>query len=172
MGFQPRRLIRNQRVTGRVRLVETITGKLLHQVKNIGSGPGFNLVGERTLGKYGALLLHFLGFLLAHRAAQHVGSTERVTGQHLGNLHDLLLVENDTVGRSQYRLQGRVGILDAGTAVLAIDEIVDHARLQRARSKQRHQRNNILEAVGLQAPDQVFHAARFELKYRRGLVCL
>ena len=57
-------------------------------------------------------------------------------------------------------------------AVLALDEVVDHARLQRAGAEQRDQRDDVFEAVGLQAADQVLHAARFELEHRRGLAAL
>ena len=53
--------------------------------------------------------------------------------------------------------------------MLAVDEVVDHARLQRAGTEQRHQRDDVFEAVRLQAPDQVLHAARFELEHRGGL---
>ncbi len=56
-------------------------------------------------------------------------------------------------------------------AVLAVDEIVHHARLQRTRPKQGHQRHDILEAARLEAQDQFADAARFELKHRRG-ACL
>ena len=56
----------------------------------------------------------------------------------------------------------------AVAAVLAVDEVIDHARLQRAGTEQRHQRDDVLEAVGLQAPDQVLHAARLELEHRGG----
>ncbi len=48
----------------------------------------------------------------------------------------------------------------------------DHARLQRAGAEQRDQRDDVLEAVGLQAADQVLHAARFELEHRGGLAAL
>ncbi len=44
-------------------------------------------------------------------------------------------------------------------AVLARDEVVDHARLQRARAEQRHQRDDVVEAVRLQLADQLLHAA-------------
>ena len=57
-------------------------------------------------------------------------------------------------------------------AVLARDEVVDHARLQRARPEQRDERDDVLEAVRLQAADQVLHAARFQLEHRGGLAAL
>jgi hypothetical protein len=41
--------------------------------------------------------------------------------------------------------------------------------LQRARPEQRHQRDDVLEAVGLAARARSLHAARLELEHRRGL---
>ena len=52
------------------------------------------------------------------------------------------------------------------TAVLAGDEVIDHARLQRPGSEQRNQRDDVLEAIGLQASHQILHAARLELEHR------
>ena len=117
-----------------------------------------------------ALLGHLLGLLLAHRAAQQVGAAQRVAGQHLRDLHHLLLVQDHAIGRRQDRLQVRVQIVDRAVdlAVLAGDEVIDHARLQRSGPEQRHERHDVLEAVRLQAPDQVLHAARLELEHRGG----
>ena len=50
--------------------------------------------GEESL----ALLGHFLGLLLAHRAAEDVGFAQRITRHHVGNLHHLLLIQDHAVG--------------------------------------------------------------------------
>ncbi len=128
----------------------------------------------RARDEDGTLLRHLLGLLLAHRAAQQVGAAERVAREHLRDLHDLLLVQDHAVGREQDGLQIRVQVVDAAAnaAVLAVDEVVDHARLQRTRPEQRDQRDDVLERVRLQALDQVFHAARFELEHGRRLAAL
>ena len=52
--------------------------------------------------------------------------------------------------------------------MLAVDEVVHHARLQGAGTKQCHQGDDVLEAVRSQALDQVLHPAGFQLEYRRG----
>ena len=52
--------------------------------------------------------------------------------------------------------------------MLAVDVVSDHARFQRPGAKQRNQRHDLVEGIGLQAADQVFHAARFQLEYGRG----
>ena len=49
-------------------------------------------------------------------------------------------------------------------AMLAIDEILDHARLQRTRPIQRKDGDEIIEMIRLQPLDQIAHASRFELK--------
>ena len=129
---------------------------------------------DRAAHELAALLGHLLGLLLAHRAAQQVGAAERVAGQHLRDLHHLFLVEDHAVGRREHRLQRGMQIVDRRrvrvvAAVLAVDEVADHAGLERARAEQRHQRHDVFEPVRLQAPDQVLHAAGFQLEHRGGL---
>jgi len=63
---------------------------------------GDDLVGivhsDGAFGKDDALFFHLFGFFLTHGSTQHVGSAETVTGQYLGDLHDLFLVQDDTIG--------------------------------------------------------------------------
>ena len=53
--------------------------------------------------------------------------------------------------------------------MFAVDKIVHHARLQRPRAKQRHQRDHLFQAVWLQTLDQILHTTGFQLENRRGL---
>ena len=57
-------------------------------------------------------------------------------------------------------------MLDLGPAVLAVDEVVDHAGLERPGPEQGDQRDEVVEAVGLQSPDEILHPARLELEHR------
>ena len=151
-----------------MRLVEAVARKFFHQIE-YGFGPRLHhAASHRAVNEDAALLGHLFRLLLAHGAPQQIGATQRIAGQHLRDLHHLFLVENDAVGRRQYGLQIRMQIVDGPVTavVLAGDEVIDHPRLQRARPEQRHQRDDVFEAIGLQAPDQVFHATRFELEYR------
>jgi hypothetical protein len=86
------------------------------------------------------------------------GPAERVAGQDLRDLHDLFLIQDHAVGRLQHRLQVGMQVVDgrAGGVVLARDEIIDHAGLQRPGTEQRHQRHDVAEAIGLQTADQSF----------------
>jgi hypothetical protein len=110
MPLEPGRLVGHQRVGGRVRLVEAVARELLHQVENRARHGGVDAVGARAGEEDLALLGHLLGLLLAHRAAQHVGTAQRVAGQHLRDLHHLLLVQDDAVGVLEDRFQPGVRV--------------------------------------------------------------
>ena len=126
------------------------------------AGYGFN----RSHAAAYALLGHLVGLLLAHRAAQQVGAAQRVAADHLRDLHHLLLVHHDAVGRGQDRFQTRIEIVDA-FSMFALDVLRDE--VHRAGAEQRHQRDHVLEAVGARALDEVAHAARFQLEHGGGV---
>ena len=71
------------------------------------------------------------------------------------DLHDLLLVDDDAVGVLEDRLQRRVRVLDLLAPVLAVDEVVDHAALERTRAVERAGGDDVLEAVGLELLQQL-----------------
>ena len=168
--FQPSGLIGNQRIGNRVGFVKTITGKLLHQVKDMASLFCLNPVGGSTRQKYLSLHGHFFRFLLTHRTPEQVGISERIPGQNLRNLHHLLLIQHDTKGVFQYLFQAGMKKIDVFAAQLpVVDEIV--CQLHRTRSEQRHQRHNVRKAFGLDLFHQVFHPPGFKLEYSRRL-CL
>ncbi len=112
------------------------------------------------------------GFFLPIARRSRSALAQGIAGQYLGDLHHLFLIEDHAVGRFEYRLQRRVRVADCFLAVLALDEVIDHARLQRAGPEQRHQRDDVLETVRLQPLDQVLHAARFQLEDGGGLAAL
>ncbi len=60
-------------------------------------------------------------------------------------------------------------VFGALPAVLAQDEVVHHARLQRAGTVERHQGDDVLEAVALQPPLQILGGARFRLEHGGGV---
>ena len=155
-----------------MRLVEAVLGELLHQVENSAGRVGIDPALSGSLQEYCALLGHFFRLLLAHRASQHVGTTERVARQHLRNLHDLFLVQNDAVGILQNGRQVWMRKSDLLAAVLTIDEVVHHAGAKRPGAEQRHQGDDVLEVAGAQPLHEVFHAARFQLEHCRGLSLL
>ena len=163
MRLEPSRVVRQQRIRGRVRLVETVAGELLHQVEDfIGLFGGEPVLG-RTRPEQRAVLGHFFGLLLTHRTAQQVGAAERVTAHDLRHLHHLLLVDHDAVGLLEHRLDARVGVLHLFAAVLTCAEAGD--QVHRARAIQRHEGDDVLKAVRLGVLQHALHAAAFQLEH-------
>ena len=172
--LEPRRLVRQQRIGSGVRLVEAVACKLLHEVEDVGSVRLLHPEPNGSFHEDRPLLGHLLGLLLAHGAAEHVGTAKRVARQHLRNLHHLFLIQNDAVRRLQDARELRMQVIDGAfdAAMLAVDIVVHHARLQRARTEQGHQRDDVVEAVRLEPLLQVLHAAAFQLEHRGGLAGL
>ena len=104
MRFHVCRLIREQRVGRGVRLVEAVAGELLHQIEQLRRLAARQAVLLRARNEDVALLGHLLGLFLAHRAAQQIGAAQRVAADDLRDLHHLLLVNHDAVGRAEDRL--------------------------------------------------------------------
>ena len=79
--LQVRRLIGDQAVRRRVRLVEAVGGELRHELEDLVGDLGVDALLLGAGEELGLLLLHRLLLLLAHGAAQEIGLTERVAGQ-------------------------------------------------------------------------------------------
>ena len=165
VALEVRRLVREQPVRRRVRAVEAVARELLHEVEDALGDLRVDLLHLRAVEEGGLLLGHRLGLLLAHGAAEQVRLAERVAGERGGDLHDLLLVDDDAVGVLEDGLERRVVVLDALAAVLALDEVVDHAALERARAVERARGDDVLEAVGLELLEQLAEAAGLELEH-------
>ncbi len=167
MCLEVRSLVRKHSVRGRMRLVESVTGKLLHQVENACCCLLRNAAFRRPGHEYLALFRHFLRLLLTHCASQQVSTAQRVSGEHLRDLHHLFLVQNDAVGFLQRRLEVGMQVVDIilVDCMPVRDEVIDHARLQRARPEQRDKCDEVIEAIRSHALYEVAHTAGFELKH-------
>ena len=94
---------------------------------------------RRALHETLALLRHLLGVLLAHGAAQQVGFTERVSREPVGDLHHLFLVHDHAQRLRQDFFQFRQFVFDLPAPVLALDEVIDHAALDRSGTVEKDQ---------------------------------
>ncbi len=161
--LQPRGLVRNQRVRGRVRLVETVAGEFLHRVEH-GVGLAFvDAVLRCAFAEHDALLGHLGRILLAHRATQKVRAAERISADDLRHLHHLFLIHHDAVGFGEHGFDARIGIIDLFFAVLAF--AIARDQVHRAGTEQRAERDEVFEAIGLRFLQHALHAARFELEH-------
>ena len=133
-------------------LVEAVPGKFGHEIEDAFGFFRRNFVRGATGEEFFALRGHLFAIFFAHGTTQDIGFAEQKAGQPIGDLHDLLLIKNDAVGLSEYFLQLGQIVSDFFLAVLARDEIVDHAALDRARAIKRVERGQIFEARRLITP--------------------
>ena len=167
IGLEIGGLIGDEGVGGGMGLVEAVARELVDLLENV---PGRALVdapGDGAVDEVAPLFLHLRLDLLAHGVAQHVGGAEAVAGQHLGDLHDLFLIDHHPEGRLEDLFQGRMQIVGLLVAVLAGDIARDV--VHRPGPEQGHQRDDVLEAVGPQLAQHVAHARAFELEHPGGL---
>ena len=100
--------------------------------------------------------------LLADGLAQIVGLRGGEAGDLLCDLHRLLLVDRDPVGRAGDLLQARVDVRDLLLPVLPLR--VDRDVLHRPRAVERDERDQVLEHGGLHLAERLAHARRLELE--------
>jgi hypothetical protein len=148
--LEPRGLVGDPPVRRRVRPVEAVAGEEGHEVEHLAGHLAIHAARHRAGHEPLLLLVHDRLVFFAHRAAEQVGAAQAVAGQHLGDLHDLLLVDDDPVGVLEDRLQLRVDVVDRLAPVLAVDEVVDHPALERAGPVERDRRHDVLELVRLE----------------------
>ena len=117
-----------------MRFVKSVTGEFLHQVKDFHRQFAVYAALFRPFFKGAALLGHLFRLFLTHRTTQHIRAAKGIPGQLLGNLHNLFLIQDNAVGRLQYRFQTlmlplyvRVGNLFA--TMLTVDKVIYHPRL-------------------------------------------
>ena len=117
--------------------VETVTGELLYQIKYFDSQCRVNPLCHGAIFENAALLGHFFRLFLTHGTPQKIRTAQRITCQHLRDLHHLFLIQNDAVSGLQDRLQPLVLVLSVRICqrlptMLAVNEVFNHPRLQGA----------------------------------------
>jgi hypothetical protein len=147
-----------------VALVEAVPREVLEETEDALRLFLRDAVLQRPFDKDALLLRHLLGLLLAHRAAEQIGAAERVAGELLRDLHHLLLVDDDAVGRLQELVDERVEREDRRLPVFPLHEVVVHPRAHRSRPVEGDGGDDVLEAVGLEAAEEALHPVGLELE--------
>src|SRR5919199_751955 len=99
MCFQIRRPVRNKSVTCRMRLVKTVVRKFFQLIpKGFGNLFGGTTNFNRPLYKLWLDLLHKVDFLFSYRFAQRVGLTTSKATPFFRDLHELLLIDQNSIG--------------------------------------------------------------------------
>src|SRR5918998_756593 len=142
-------------------LVERVAARLLHPVPQFLGYLRRDLALAAALGELVLERREQLDVLLADGLAQRVGLTRGKPSQSLGDLHELLLVCGDAVGRLQDGFEAWIEVRDALGVVLAALEVRDV--VYRPRSVERVESDEVVEAVGPDLLEHPLHPARLEL---------
>src|SRR5215204_2612877 len=144
--------------------VEAVVRELRHQAEDLAGGLLRDLVLDAARDELLLVDGHLLALLLAHRAAHEVGLAQGVAAEPLRELHDLLLVDEDAVGVLEDLLHLRHEVLDRLLAVVAVDEVVHHAAVERAGAVEGVEGREVFEGLGAELPADLLHARRLELE--------
>ena len=168
MGFQIGRHVGQHRVGRRMGLVEPVPGELFHQIEDADDFLLRVAALHRPLHKAVAQGRHLLRLFLAHGAAQQVGLPQAESGEPVGDLHDLFLIDDDPVRLREDFFELRQVVGDRLLAVLARDEVVNHPALKRPGAVEGVQCGQVFELRGVVAAQDVAHPARFKLEDAAG----
>ena len=165
--LEVRGLVRDDRVARRVRLVEAVSRELQDELEQLLGLRGGQALLARALDERRAHAVDLVDLLLRDRLDERVRRAQRHAAEVVHDLHHLLLVDHDAVGLVGKARHDIVHLGDFLRPVLA--RVVVGDEIHRTRPEQRVRRDQILEAVGLHAREQLLHAARFELEHAVGI---
>ena len=109
-----------------------------------------------------ALPFHDMHFFLGHRTAENIRAAVGITGQRADDLHDLLLVDNASVGGLEDRFLLRTFIVHEVRIIFSLDIIRD--KIHRTRPVKRNAGDDVLQRLRLQLLHKALHAGRLELE--------
>ena len=148
-----------------MRLVETVATEGFDLIGNVLDDfavvPSIHAAVDESL----QLFPDQLGILLPHRLAENIRLGKRVAGHDIGNAHQLLLINNDTVGRLEHAFEIRMRVCDRLNAPLASDVDVVHAGVERSGAYQSVGCDEVVETVGGELAQHVRSERRFKLEY-------
>ena len=149
MSFQVGCPVSNEAITRGVRFVETVVREVEQLTPKLfgnffGRATDFN----RAFNKLWFYLVHEVDFFLTDSLAERIGLATGKTAPFTRNLHELLLVNHNTVSIFQGVFEAGMEVSDRLLAVFTTNEAVDE--LHWARAVEGHHSDNVLEAVRLE----------------------
>ena len=172
MSFQIGRLPGNQRVSGTVRFVKSISRELQDHVPEFLSRFFVESIANGALNKLFVVGRNQRLFLFTDRLNAGIRGGQRNRAQTIQDPHHLFLIHHHAMGLSQNVFQYRVFVLGRLAAMFHIDVLLNHATFQRARSVECSGRNDVTEMVRLHFLQQVSNPATFQLEHTLGLAAL
>ena len=168
IGLQVGRPVRDVAITSGVGFVKTITRKTGDLIKDLVGKLSIDVVGcFGPLDKDLTLLGHLRRLFLAHRAAQNISSTQRISSELLGSILHLLLIDHHSVGITTDLFQERVLILHGFDPLFNLDHLVDV--IHRTGPVESQEINDVIDFLNAIFATGFDHATRFQLKHPHGL---
>ena len=175
--FQICSLVGNHRISGSVRLIESILRKVCHLIVDLVCDLLGNAVGDTarnplfhiSVNEILALFCHNRSFLLGHGTAHQVASSKSIACKITDDLHNLLLVYDTAIGRLQDGLHLRAVITDGIRTVFSADVLRNE--IHGTRTVKGNSRDDILKALRLQFLHEVFHSGTLELEHAVSTSC-
>ncbi len=106
---------------------------------------------------------HFRGDLFAHGTPEKISFPEGIARQITGDLHNIFLVSNNPKGRLQDRLEHRMKKLRLLSSMFT--GYVTWNGVHGTRAIERHEGDEIFNAVRLHLAQKVLHAGAFNLEH-------
>src|SRR5450759_101196 len=103
--------------------------------------------------------------LLGDALAQDVCFLHREPGHAVGDLHDLFLVHDDSIGRPEDTLNAGMVVVDLLLAILAVDVLLDTASLDGAGAVERDDGRQVFDGGWPDAGRDTLHTAGFHLEH-------
>ena len=147
-----------------MRLVEAVVRELVEQVPDLLGLRLADAVVGGALQEQRLLRVHLGLDLLAHGAAQQIGAAEGEARELAGDLHHLLLIDDDALRLVEDAVDRGVQALALLAAVLDVAELRDV--LHRAGAVERDERDDVLDAGGLELAERGAHARALHLEHR------
>ena len=123
---------------------------------------------DGTLNKLRFHLLHHVNFLLTDCLTESISLTTGKTTPFLRNLHELLLVDHNTVSRLEGVLKAWMEVSNWLFPVFAANEGVD--KLHWAWAIKRHHSDHILDVISVEFQEIFLHTCRLKLE-DTGSIC-
>ena len=126
IGFEVGGAVAEHRIGGRVGFVEAVLCEFLKKGKDGLGGLAIDIIGFLGTGNEDVFLgVHYFLDLFTHRPAKDIGTPKGITGNDLGGLHNLLLINEDTVGFLHQFFEKRMGHLYGLGILFALDELIN-----------------------------------------------
>ena len=156
-----------------MRLIEGVAGEWQQGVPERCNRFVVKAIGMHAIAERGSELRQFVGILLTHCLAQNIGLAEREVRHLLSGRHNLLLIDDETVGDvkdlRQWFFKRWVDRHILLKLVLALRVVCVRLNTHGTRSVKRDSSRDVIEAGRFHLPQQRTHRAAVQLEDPEGV---